>query len=927
MTAALISSQTGVSAHDLMMGNLDPAKIGVELVKARRKVMQSAMRGGMNVETAASIFSRRFGGNIEEWKRAAGISAAQVTGMEEQAKRDEINARKVDNLRKALDQLTSGPVAKMSALLATFNRVALEAGTNVLQMVNSWTAWVDHKIPALHKALDHLFHWLTDEHGKGFAWAVGVTTKAVTILVPVLGIKMLKALVDVSLASGHFISVFRKMTTAIEVGSEVVIANARAQEKSNAQQREVFTTLKKGEVEAAAQGGKGGWIKNIFRMLGFHKLPGLGKVLGGAVPEAGAEVAGKVGGEALEKGGVKLLERGGLKALGKGAAKLGSKALGSVAPIVGEIISIGWAVSDIIQMWSDPKGTKGPMLIFKTILKGIGGLIGGLTPLGFLLSAGIDMWVGAMDKNTEATDKNTEKEKDKEKKEKFAVTKGMAAPSIGAGRGLEAGVSDIYAKPGVRTPAETEAAETGGVAQSVGIAGTTETTGGAAVTPGGAGGAGTEGGGGIWGWGGAGGAGAPGAAPGARVGGKVGKPTLRPFENISNWGGPGGAGGQPLIAGKKGKIPRAVVESRLTQLVANSALNNFIPEDGPRYGIRSGSPQEWAHLLTAMVDSESGFNPRDKDVAASERAISGGAGSHGLFSLSPSDPENYGVGPNVPLQQLYNPEYNLELGVAIAAKLATKYGVIVGRDKKGGWAGLGRYWGPLRRGEVKIPTVEPGAERGALAAAGSATGAGARMMAEGGIVNQPTTAVLGERGPEAVIPLSSSQKTLNSVLSVLGKIPLHGMWKSEIFGLQHMGMPEAETEQRVESSSKAARRFWGQDLWRAIREIGHKIGETEALGNEQVVDHFGALTDAELKRRGGRAALGLREGARTPSALTERGGEENGLAAADGHNAAILQELRTSNRMHRERLFYVRRDRFVGPTLLASAAENTLANA
>jgi hypothetical protein len=40
----------------------------------------------------------------------------------------------------------------------------------------------------------------------------------------------------------------------------------------------------------------------------------------------------------------------------------------------------------------------------------------------------------------------------------------------------------------------------------------------------------------------------------------------------------------------------------------------------------------------------------------------------------------------------------------------------------------------------------------------------------------------------------------------------------------------------------------------------------------------------------------------------------------------MLTELQLSNRMHKERLHHLRQQRFIGPTLLTSAAEDTLAN-
>jgi SLT domain-containing protein len=45
-------------------------------------------------------------------------------------------------------------------------------------------------------------------------------------------------------------------------------------------------------------------------------------------------------------------------------------------------------------------------------------------------------------------------------------------------------------------------------------------------------------------------------------------------------------------------------------------------------------------------------------------------------------------------------------------------------------------------------------------AAGAGVGAGIAALAEGGIVDRPTLALIGEAGPEAVIPLGGSTRNL-----------------------------------------------------------------------------------------------------------------------------------------------------------------------
>jgi hypothetical protein len=171
-------------------------------------------------------------------------------------------------------------------------------------------------------------------------------------------------------------------------------------------------------------------------------------------------------------------------------------------------------------------------------------------------------------------------------------------------------------------------------------------------------------------------------------------------------GAPGGLGG-----GGRGKVSPGALKARLEEIVSASPLVGFLPSDGPRYGITTGAAHEWAQMFTDLAKVESGFNPRDATVDARERAISGGAGSHGLFSLSPQDATNYGLQSSpFTYDQLYDPDTNARAAVAIASKLIEKYGTISG--------GMGKYWGPIKRG-----AFHPGTSQGSVASAAGGGGA------------------------------------------------------------------------------------------------------------------------------------------------------------------------------------------------------------
>jgi hypothetical protein len=94
-------------------------------------------------------------------------------------------------------------------------------------------------------------------------------------------------------------------------------------------------------------------------------------------------------------------------------------------------------------------------------------------------------------------------------------------------------------------------------------------------------------------------------------------PSIRPAtEPASSASGAGKAGGgawtyQRLLAGFK-----------------NSNLIGVVPRDGARFGIRTGSAEEWARFGTAVASAESGFNPNLPGPANDP------GGSHGLFQYA-----------------------------------------------------------------------------------------------------------------------------------------------------------------------------------------------------------------------------------------------------------------------------------------------------
>lgn len=147
----------------------------------------------------------------------------------------------------------------------------------------------------------------------------------------------------------------------------------------------------------------------------------------------------------------------------------------------------------------------------------------------------------------------------------------------------------------------------------------------------------------------------------------------------------------PLRAGEDGRVAPEALRSTISHRVQSSRLNRFVPADGKKYGITTGSPAEWARLFDALAVVESGHRTGAKGDKGKYTG-----GSNGLFQLSPEDGVNHseleGFGRKFTQEELRDPEFNAQAALRIAEKL-------VGEDGKIGSAageGMARYWGPLR---------------------------------------------------------------------------------------------------------------------------------------------------------------------------------------------------------------------------------------
>lgn len=131
-----------------------------------------------------------------------------------------------------------------------------------------------------------------------------------------------------------------------------------------------------------------------------------------------------------------------------------------------------------------------------------------------------------------------------------------------------------------------------------------------------------------------------------------------------------------------GAMDPNAVRSMFAQIATDQGLVGFVPSDGGKYGIKTGSANEWANLFTGLSAHESGL--RNSTVGDLGQFA---GGSRGLLQLSYQDGLNWGFGRPFTAAELADPQFNGTAGVGIAKRLMMQSGSIEG--------GMGRYWGPI----------------------------------------------------------------------------------------------------------------------------------------------------------------------------------------------------------------------------------------
>lgn len=143
-----------------------------------------------------------------------------------------------------------------------------------------------------------------------------------------------------------------------------------------------------------------------------------------------------------------------------------------------------------------------------------------------------------------------------------------------------------------------------------------------------------------------------------------------------------------LSADKAGNVNPVEYYKRAVKVLkeSNSPLLGFVPKDAAKFGIKTGSAEEWARVLTQLTKQESSFNVN----------TSGDKGqSHGLSQMKPGQ---YGLRS---MEDVRNPEKAMKAMIKQFEQFIPKFGSIAGKGTGPGtyqgYGGASAYFGPLRR--------------------------------------------------------------------------------------------------------------------------------------------------------------------------------------------------------------------------------------
>ena len=161
----------------------------------------------------------------------------------------------------------------------------------------------------------------------------------------------------------------------------------------------------------------------------------------------------------------------------------------------------------------------------------------------------------------------------------------------------------------------------------------------------------------------------------------------------------------PELPSQNNTIQADDLYAHVRHLVEKSSLPNTVPRDGAKYGIETGSVDEWTRFIVGLASIESGGANSNaiRTNATGDRKF-GNQFSRGVFQLSPRDGKGapHNLGREFTDQELYDPKENVRRGFNTIESLVTRYGIIAERNPNPSnnfdtYFGVARYFGPLRR--------------------------------------------------------------------------------------------------------------------------------------------------------------------------------------------------------------------------------------
>lgn len=148
--------------------------------------------------------------------------------------------------------------------------------------------------------------------------------------------------------------------------------------------------------------------------------------------------------------------------------------------------------------------------------------------------------------------------------------------------------------------------------------------------------------------------------------------------------------GLPIPTGASAEEAKKYIQ----QALKGSSLIGYVPQDGSKYGITTGSEEEWTTFFVRLAKYESGFNPKTRNDADP-------GGSLGWFQISTFDGSRYGANPtgkNWTEAEAFDPYNNTLTAVRIFEKNVPKTGYIVsGSSGKG----AGGYYAAASMNKVR----------------------------------------------------------------------------------------------------------------------------------------------------------------------------------------------------------------------------------